>query len=91
MLADVGSRHDSVLVGQYFHCLKEENGRTVVYGQGQVVEQFADKYYLVRLDWLVGTGSIQHIVTLEEMLGWQFYENAKDMRKWFRESRKQPK
>ena len=82
MLAD--SERENVLVGRYFHSFKEKDGHKVVDGQGQVIEKISDKYYLVRLDWLVGTGSIQHIVTIEEMLEWQFYENAKDMRECYR-------
>jgi len=82
MITDTGSQN--VLVGRYFHSFKEKDGRKVIDGQGQVIEKISDKYYLVRLDWLVGTGSIQHIVTIEEMLEWQFYENAKNMRECYR-------
>ena len=77
-------RNDSVLAGLYFLSFKEKDGHKAVHWRGQVIEKISDKYYLVRLDWLVGTGSIQHTVTIEEMLEWQFYENAKNMRECYR-------
>ena len=89
MTVDLESSHHSVLVGRYFHSFKEMDGRKVVDGQGQVVEQINDKYYLVRLDWRVGTGSVQQIITLEEMIGWHFYENVEDMREWFKRAHKE--
>ena len=77
MPVDLESHH-SVLVGRYFHSFKEMDGRKVVDGQGQVVEQINDKYFLVRIDWRVGTGCVQQVITLEEMLGWHFYENVEE-------------
>ena len=65
------------------------DGDKVVDGQGRVVEQINDKYFLVRLDWRVGTGSVQQVITLEEMLGWHFYENVEDMREWFKRAHKE--
>ena len=89
MTVDLESSHHSVLVGRYFHSFKEMDGRKVVDGQGQVVEQINDKYYLVRLDWRVGTGCVQQVITLEEMLGWHFYENVEDMREWLKRAHKE--
>jgi hypothetical protein len=84
MFADPYCKSDDVLVGRYFHSFKETDARQVVDGQGQVVEQINDKYYLVRLDWRVGTGSVRQVITLEEMLGWHFYENIEDMRECYK-------
>ena len=89
MPVDLESSHHSVLVGRYFHSFKEMDGHKVVDGQGQVVDQINDKYFLVRLDWRVGTGSVQQVVTLEEMLGWHFYENVEDMREWLKRAHKE--
>lgn len=89
MPVDVESSHHSVLVGRYFHSFKETDGHKVVDGQGQVVEQINDKYYLLRLDWRVGTGSVRQVAVLEEMLGWHFYESAEDMREWFKHAHMQ--
>ena len=89
MPVDLESSHHSVLVGRYFHSFKEMDGHKVVDGQGQVVEQINDKYFLVRLDWRVGTGSVQQVITLEEMLGWHFYENVEDMREWLKRAHKE--
>ena len=89
MPVDVESSHNSVLVGRYFHSFKETDGHKVVDGQGQVVEQINDKYYLVRLDWRVGTGCVRQVVVLEEMLGWHFYESAEDMREWLKHAHMQ--
>ena len=85
---DIESHH-SVLVGRYFHSFKEMDGRKVVDGQGQVVEQINDKYYLVRTDWRVGTGCVQQVITLEEMISWHFYENVEDMRQWLKREHKE--
>ena len=90
MPIDLKSSHHSVLVGRYFHSFSEGNGwHKVVDGQGQVVEQINDKYFLVRLDWRVGTGSVQQVITLEEMIGWHFYETFQDMREWFKRAHKE--
>ena len=89
MTVDLESSHHSVLVGRYFHSFKEMDGRKVVDGQGQVVQQINDKYYLVRLDWRVGTGCVQQVITLEEMIGWHFYENVEDMREWLKRAHKE--
>ena len=56
MPVDVESSHNSVLVGRYFHSFKETDGHKVVDGQGQVVEQINDKYYLVRTRLACGNG-----------------------------------
>ena len=89
MPIDLDSSHHSVLVGRYFHSFKEMDGHKVVDGQGQVVEQINDKYFLARLDWRVGTGSVQQVIPLEEMIGWHFYENVEDMRAWFKRAHKE--
>ena len=88
MPVDLESSHHCVLVGRYFHSFKEMDGHKVVDGQGQVVEQINDKYFLARLDWRVGTGSVQQVITLEEMIGWHFYENVEDMREWLKRAHK---
>ena len=91
MPADPTNEICDVLSGLYFHSFRERDGHKFVDGQGQVVEKINDKYYLVRLDWRAGTGSIQQVVTLEEMLDWQFYENPKDMREGLKRSYKPPR
>ena len=70
------------LVGMFFHSLDQDNR---VQWQGQVHSQVADGFYLLRLfDWIVGADNLHlKLVSLQDMLGWQFYESAEDMRDWY--------
>ena len=68
--------NDNVLVGRYFLSFKEKDGHKAVHWQGQVIERISDKYYLVQVfDGPVRTEGRQYVITLQEMLGWQFYDN----------------
>ena len=82
MLLDSNSQTDSVLTGRYFISFKEKDGRQIVHSQGQVIEKISDKYYLVEVfNGRVRTDG-QCVVTLEEMVGWQFYSNDENVREW---------
>ena len=37
----------------------------------------------------IENGRVQQIITLEEMIGWHFYENVEDMREWLKRSHKE--
>ena len=44
----------------------------------------------MRAGWAISkTGRVQQIITLEEMIGWHFYENVEDMREWLKRSHKE--
>jgi hypothetical protein len=70
------------LVGMFFHSLNEDNK---VQWQGQVHGRVGDGLYLLRLfDWLAGADNLYpKLVSVQDMLGWQFYENAEDLREWY--------
>ena len=87
MLLDSNSQTDSVLTGQYFISFKEKDGHQIVHSQGQVIEKISDKYYLIQVfNGPVRTDGGQHVVTLEEMVGWQFYTNDAVLREWDKRS-----
>jgi len=87
MLLDPNSQTDSVLTGQYFISFKGKDGHQIVHSQGQVIEKISDKYYLVQVfNGPVRTEGDQCVVTLEEMVGWQFYNNDEGLRKWRKRS-----
>jgi hypothetical protein len=92
MLFDSNSQTHSVLTGQYFISFKEKDGHQTVHSQGQVIEKISDKYYLVQVfNGPVRTEGGQYVVTLEEMLGWQFYDNDEGLCEWQKCSHKPPK
>ena len=81
MLFEPKSQNHNVLTGRYFISFEEKDGHKTVHSQGQVIEKISDKYYLVQVfSGPVRTEGGQHIVTLEEMLDWQFYDNDEHMR-----------
>ena len=82
--------NDNVLAGRYFLSFKEKDGHKAVHWQGQVIEKISDKYYLVQVfDGPVRTEGRQYVITLEEMLDWQFYDNE-DMSEWYKYSYEPP-
>ena len=63
------------LVGSFFHSDAERGW------QGCVVAEPAPGIYLVeRFEWLVGGSSDQTLVRIEDMLGWQFYDDQEWMK-----------
>ena len=70
------------LVGKYFHTFRtypDCDCRTVQY-QGHIVAHIQGEYYLVQyFEWIVGEPSTYQIVTIEEMLDWNIYEDAEQM------------
>ena len=64
------------LVSRFFHMEADSRG-----WQGRVLENLGSERFLVQLySWLDGTPSDQVIVSLEDMLGWTFYDDAEDWR-----------
>jgi hypothetical protein len=81
MLFDHNSQNHSVLTGQYFISFKEKDGHQIVHSRGRVIEKISDKYYLVEVfNGPLRTEGGQYVVTLEEMVGWQFYSNDEGLR-----------
>lgn len=68
----------SIIVGKWFHSF--DNGYTK--WQGQVIASVHnDEYYLVQLyDFIMGEPSIQKLVSLQDMLLWQFYDTNEQMK-----------
>jgi hypothetical protein len=92
MLFDPNSQNHNVLTGRYFISFKEKDGHQIAHSQGQVIEKISDKYYLVRVfNGPVRTEGGQYVITLEEMLGWQFYDNDEGLRESYKCSYERPK
>jgi hypothetical protein len=62
------------LVGSFFHSDAKRGW------QGAVVAEPHPGVYLVELfEWLAGSSTSQHLVRIEDMVGWQFYDTAEWM------------
>jgi hypothetical protein len=62
------------LVGSFFHSDAEREW------QGAVVAEPHPGVYLVELfEWLAGSSTSQHLVRIEDLVGWQFYDSAEWM------------
>lgn len=70
------TRTINALVGQFFHSYKGDE----VEWQGSVLGRVEEGVYLVQLyEWLTGSPSNRHLVTIQEMKGWKFYPDTKSM------------
>ena len=79
------------LVGKYFHSIENKDGHNIVQWQGQVMQQINPEVYLVELfEWLTGSSSFSKLVPLAEMLHWQFYDDAEQMKDWYEHSYRPP-
>jgi hypothetical protein len=69
------------LVGKYFHTFTtQDDGCVTVNEQGHILAQVDDTHYLVEhFDWIIGHPGEQKLVTVPEMVGWQFYDAAESM------------
>ena len=66
--------HPESLVGSFFHSDAERGW------QGCIVAEPSPGVYLVELfEWLAGSSSNQCLVSIDDMAGWQFYDNAEWM------------
>jgi len=62
------------LAGMFFHSFKSDGA---LEWQGTVADRISDDAYLVRLfSWATGDPTTHHVVKLETMVGWTFYDNA---------------
>jgi hypothetical protein len=62
------------LVGSFFHSDAKRGW------QGAVVAEPHPGVYLVELfEWIAGSSTSQHLVRIEDMAGWQFYDTAEWM------------
>lgn len=65
-----------VLSGKWFHSFQDG----AVNWQGQVLGRVGADRYMIRLyEWLAGTPTTQHIVTIDEMSEWTFYPTSEEM------------
>ena len=66
------------LVGTYFHSFNPDG---TVEWQGCIVAEPHTGYFLVEtFDWSSGSSFCQHLVRIENMLTWRFYDDADWMR-----------
>jgi hypothetical protein len=73
-MAGMASLAPGSLVGSFFHSDAKRGW------QGAVVAEPHPGVYLVELfEWLVGSSASQHLVRIEDMAGWQFYDTAEWM------------
>ena len=69
---------EKALEGLWFHS-KNECGETI--WQGKVIERINEKVYIVQLyEWLLGQESCMKLVFIDNMINWDFYISADDMR-----------
>lgn len=72
------------LVGQFFHSFKEAAegcGCRLIDWQGQVIAKIDDSHYYVEtFEWLMGEPHARHVVRIESMVGWYFYDTDEWMR-----------
>ena len=74
-----GLPSDRSLVGQYFHSVLPDTGK--VKWQGKIIGRPEPGLYLLQLfEWLLGGDSTRHLVRVEEMTDWLFYEDAEAMK-----------
>jgi hypothetical protein len=70
------------LVDRWFHSFGEEG---VVHWQGHILAEVSPEVFLVQLyEWLGGEPSVQKLVPLIAMAGWDFYDTDKDMNYTYR-------
>jgi hypothetical protein len=71
------------LVGKFFHSYKKNQ----IEWQGIVESEASPGQLLVQLfSWLTGYDTDQHIVPVEKMTKWKFYNTADDMQDAYRRS-----
>jgi hypothetical protein len=69
--------NSNTLTGKFFHSFAGDGS---VEWQGHVIVQCDPDTYCVQLfEWMLGTPSIQKVVSLETMAGWTFYETLEQM------------
>ena len=69
------TKPDRGLVGKFFYSFRDDR----LHWQGQVVTKVVPSMYLVQLfEWIAGCPTNQQLVTLNEMRGWAFYDDADD-------------
>ena len=69
---------EKTLEDLWFHT-KDANGNVI--WQGKVIRKINDKVYIVQLyEWLLGEESCMKLCFVEDMIGWDFYKTADDMR-----------
>lgn len=84
----LGEFQPNSLVGSYFHSFTtSDDGEPVVAWQGIVIaKQGVDAYLVELFSWLHGHSTVQRLVSVEDMLGWHFYDTAEWMNNTYRDS-----
>lgn len=66
------------LTGKWFMSFDEDGN---VNNQGEITQKENDDLYLVQLyEWLFGSATNQKLVQSKDMITWEFFDNAEDMR-----------
>ena len=70
------------LAGKWFLSFVAQDGKArVPRWQGQIIGQIDSDRYLVYLrDWILGECSVMRVVPISDMVGWDFFESAEDLR-----------
>jgi len=72
------------LVGRAFHTFEDRDGDRTIKYQGIVRGKITESVYLVQyFEWIMGEPSTLELVTLDGMMGWQFYEDTEHMGFWY--------
>ena len=65
------------LIGKYFHSFTDGK----LSWQGRITAEPSPGYFLVQLyDWFCGSPNDKELVTVAQMVGWTFYDDADDWR-----------
>lgn len=69
---------ENPLVGQFFHSIGKDTGK--VEWQGEVIGNPEPGWYLLQLfEWLMGEPNVRHLVRIEDMRDWLFYQDVETM------------
>jgi hypothetical protein len=73
------------IIGRFFHTFEEtSSGRKRLLCQGYGRARVEEGLYLVQyFEWFMGEASTMKLVRVEDMLAWQFYEDAEHMKFWY--------
>ncbi|MGE4419997.1 MAG: GIY-YIG nuclease family protein [Sulfurimonas sp.] len=64
------------LDGKFFHTFKNNQ----VEWQGYIISEPKDGFFLIQLfDWILGEPSNQKLVSINDMLSWNFYDSVEEM------------
>lgn len=76
LLEFVKGKDHKALEGKFFHSFKDNE----IKWQGYIISQPVEGYFLLQLfEWVLGEPSVQKLVHVAMMTGWDFYDSADEM------------